>query len=266
MMIDATSTGRRQKPSVTTLCEMRLRGDALAAEPGALLGSEDALMARYQVSRPTLRQAAARVAREQLVLVRRGVGGGYFATQPTERAVSNMAAIFLRTRRAGLSDILRSVAPLHIEMARLAAIHADEHDRSALQSFLVDDERLEQGAFGFREYLRNSRQFERLLGNACHNPVLALFLQILIDLAGTLRPQEDLFIGRPQRVHEFRSRRRRVAQAILEGDPDLAVLTARRWSDVSYAWMQMDRVGHDVDASDERGAALPDPVQPPAAT
>ena len=85
-----------------------LREESLQCAEGELIGSEDDLLARHKVSRPTLRQAAALVASEQLLQVRRGVGGGYIARRPTGRAVTHMAAIFLRSRGASLDEISRS--------------------------------------------------------------------------------------------------------------------------------------------------------------
>ncbi|MGJ3627919.1 GntR family transcriptional regulator [Sphingomonas sp. MMS24-JH45] len=54
-----------------------LRRLALTSEEGTLLGSEEALMTRLGVSRPTLRQAAGLVAQDQLITIKRGVNGGY---------------------------------------------------------------------------------------------------------------------------------------------------------------------------------------------
>lgn len=68
-----------------------LRNDALRKPEGSLIGSEEELVERYGVSRPTLRQAASLVAQEQLVHVRRGVGGGYFTRRPDSHSVAHMA-------------------------------------------------------------------------------------------------------------------------------------------------------------------------------
>jgi DNA-binding GntR family transcriptional regulator len=83
---------RRSKPQgdpglSTTLRQTveALREESLRCAESELIGSEDDLLASHNVSRPTLRQAAALVAREQLLQVRRGVGGGYIARRPTEQ-------------------------------------------------------------------------------------------------------------------------------------------------------------------------------------
>ncbi|HEX4180249.1 MAG TPA: hypothetical protein VHY32_05625, partial [Caulobacteraceae bacterium] len=113
-----------------------LREESLRCAEGERIGSEDELLARHRVSRPTLRQAAALVAQEQLLQVRRGARGGYLARRPTGRAVTHMAAIFLRTRGANLDEISQSMAPIRAELARLAAVNLDDTSREALQDFL----------------------------------------------------------------------------------------------------------------------------------
>ena len=72
-----------------------LRLIAMSAEDGAFLGSEDEMIRRLAVSRPTLRAASAQVSRENLIHIRRGVGGGYFARLPDSMSVSRIAAQYL---------------------------------------------------------------------------------------------------------------------------------------------------------------------------
>src|SRR3546814_14470549 len=66
-----------------------------------LLGSEDEVMRSLEVSRPTLRQALRLLEQEQLVSVRRGVGGGLFARRPTEEGVTHTASVRSEERRVG---------------------------------------------------------------------------------------------------------------------------------------------------------------------
>ena len=214
-----------------------LREQALQCPEGALIGSEDELLARHRVSRPTLRQAAALVAQEQLLQVRRGVGGGYIARRPTGRAVTHMAAIFLRSRGASLDEISRSMAPIRAELARLAAINLDDGSRQALRDFLQSeaaDASADPG--GFPTFARSEREFCRLLGTSSHNHVLSLFFDILFDLAATMGPEHDIFLGRPERIKAYRERRVRLIEAILDGDPSVAELLAHRTSELTRPW------------------------------
>src|SRR5437899_1878308 len=92
-----------------------LRTEVLKCEDGQLIGSEEDLVERYKVSRPTLRQAVALVAEEQLLTVKRGVGGGYFARRPDAKAVVHMTAIYLHSRSAKVEEIIRALEPIRIE-------------------------------------------------------------------------------------------------------------------------------------------------------
>jgi GntR family transcriptional regulator, transcriptional repressor for pyruvate dehydrogenase complex len=225
--------------SVVKRAVQALRQDALSFADGELIGSEDELLQRHNVSRPTLRQAAALVAQEQLLKIKRGVGGGYIARRPTSRAVAHMAAVFLQTRGAGLGEIIQSVEPIRAELARLAALNVDDEGRQAIRDFLArEEERNEEDAYwGF---IRGERDFGQLMGQISRNHVMSLFLEILYDLAATLKPEHDIYRGRPDRIAEYRGKRNRIAEAVLDGDADLAVLTAHRCSSLGVGWMLED--------------------------
>ena len=59
----------------------RLRKQALETPPGELIGSETELLGVYEVSRPTLRQAAALLSQEQLIMVRGEQREGLWAVE-----------------------------------------------------------------------------------------------------------------------------------------------------------------------------------------
>ena len=213
-----------------------LRAESLQVGEGELIGSEDELLARHGVSRPTLRQAGALVAQEQLLQVRRGVGGGYIARRPTGRAVSHMAAIFLTTRQTSLDEIGHSMAPIRAELARLAATNIDDASREAFRDFLKREAE-DSGQGGFRAFARREREFGQLIGAASRNSVLALFLDILHDLAANIRPEDDVLVGHPERVQAYRERRTRLIEAIIDGDPNVAELLAQRISELNRQWI-----------------------------
>ena len=69
--MSANSSATRVDRTASALADL-----SLAGESGRFLGSEDELLLRFGVSRPTLRQAAKMVANDRLITVRRGTGGG----------------------------------------------------------------------------------------------------------------------------------------------------------------------------------------------
>jgi GntR family transcriptional regulator, transcriptional repressor for pyruvate dehydrogenase complex len=214
-----------------------LRKDARATREGVLVGSEEELLARYGVSRPTLRQAAAIVSQEQLLKIQRGVGGGYIATRPQFTAVAHMAAIFLQTRGTKLQEILRAIEPIRIELVRQATMHLDETVRAEFEAFLATDETRRQEGYSYRYFLWAEQRYAELLGRASGGTVLNLFLRILIELTGSIPPEEDILIGRTERVLEVSIQRNRVIRAILSGDVEIAVLEARRGAARNTAWI-----------------------------
>lgn len=217
-----------------------LRSDSLKCEDGALMGSEDQLLARYGISRPTLRKAAAMVAQEQLLRVRRGVGGGYIATRPTTRAVAHMAAIYLNSRNTDVDAILSSVNPIRGELSRLAAKNLDPQTQQDFANFLEADVAGRTADGEPFTFAKSEREFGRLLGIASGNLVLALFLEILHDLSATIERKNDIFFDRPDRVAAYREQRRRLVQSIISQEPDLAMLLSQRISEVGRKWWQED--------------------------
>src|ERR1700682_4492824 len=100
-----------------------------------LLGSEDDMIRMLGVSRPTLRQAARMLEQEQLLVVRRGIGGGLFGRRPTAEAGSHTASVFLRSQGATYKDLISTTTILATECARLAAANPDRAARAALAHF-----------------------------------------------------------------------------------------------------------------------------------
>ena len=230
---------KREGTTAVAKVVRRLREHALSTEAGQLLGSEDQLVETYGVSRPTLRQAAALVAQEQLLMVRRGVGGGYFARRPDTQAVAHMAAIYLQARSTTLGEIIKAIEPIKVEMAALASANRDPAMLEQWREFQERDRQVESEG-GYREFLRSEREFSRLLGVACGNNVLELFVLTLYEFCASIRREEDVYRDHPERVHDYWSRRQALVSAILLGDSEMAALTASRCARMVTDWMVED--------------------------
>lgn len=230
--------------AVSRAAEM-LRRLSMTKEDGEFLGSEDDLIAILEVSRPTLRQASAQVVQENLVTVRRGVGGGYFACVPNAMTVTRMAALFLQSRKVGLYEVLEAHRPLRTEIAGLAARNMRKSASQELIDFVAgEDNEIASGSEqSFRAFLAGEREFGRLMGDLAGNHVLDLFLSIVYGLASFTGRSEDVWFNHPDRVQVYRRHRLQMARAIIDGDEEIAKVSSRRCSDLIVGWMQEDSAG-----------------------
>lgn len=240
MTTSAQSIQPKGRDSAVDQAAAALRIYALSQESGAFLGSEEDLIEKLGVSRPTLRQASARVVQEHLITIRRGVGGGYFAQLPGSLSVSRMAALYLMSRNAGLPEITAAMKPLRAEVAMRAARNEDPAMREQLNRFVSDAADEHDSAHAYREFLKSERDFGRILGRMSNNAVLTLLIEILYDFASHLNRDQDVLINRPDRVRQYRQLRTRLASAILEGDVEVAELSSHRCSDLIEQWMHRD--------------------------
>ena len=193
----------RKKVSAVAKAAAKLRRLSMEKGDGEFIGSEEDLIAILEVSRPTLRQASAQVIQENLVSVRRGVGGGYFACIPSSMTVSRMAAIYLQSRELHLADILQAMKPLRTEIAGLAAHNLVNGDHAALAGFVAaETSDLEAGgeAKSYRDFLASEREFGRIIGSLAGNDVLNLFLSIVYDLTPFTSRDEDVWVNHPERI------------------------------------------------------------------
>jgi GntR family transcriptional repressor for pyruvate dehydrogenase complex len=260
----ASSVKGQAKPSAVRAAADALRRDAIDKDDGELLGAEEDLIRRYGVSRPTLRQAAALVAQENLLKVKRGVGGGYFASRPDSKAVAHMAAVYLRTRQTRVSELIGALAPLRIELAKLAAGGDNAAAREEMRQFLAADREVPDDQFRYRDFLRGEKVFGRILGELGGNTVIALYIDILYDFSGMLGRGEDIYVNRPDRVNEYREKRNRMAEAIVDGDVELAVVAARRCAMAAQEWLLEDLSRQSGGSPFLRLAGETAPVDPPA--
>src|SRR5262249_44465324 len=103
---------KRVSGSVIRRATDELRRTVLSHSDGEFLGSEPELVARLGISRPTFLQAAKLLEQEQLLVIKRGVGGGFFARQPSTSGVAHVAAVYLHTRAATIEHAIRSAKPI----------------------------------------------------------------------------------------------------------------------------------------------------------
>lgn len=212
-----------------------LSGLSVAASDGAFLGSETDLLARLGISRPTLRQAAKIVESDKLITVRRGIGGGFFASRPAARDAIQSPALYLRMNGATIGHVHAVTRLIAEEAAAAAAACKDERlraDMRQLRSRIESDDVTTETSV---QVIQRETEFARLLGMMSGNPVIALFMEIGYTfgfLSSELRFYQTPEDRRIVRVHQ-----RELCDAILKGDADIARVMMRRRSDQWTRWI-----------------------------
>lgn len=215
-----------------------IREDALQRPEGAFLGSEEELLARYEISRQTLRQAARVLENEQMLRVRRGVGGGYYVRRPTLEAIGRTAATYLRIRQVSLDDVVEAGQLMTPTLTRRAVLSGDEAARQELAE-LHDavDETCEFG--GSAVFLSWSNQTLLLIARLAGNPALELMTSVLGHI-GFEAGHQSFYANRPDRMTTWAKVRRKLMAAILERDGEVALLYARRGNQLIQDWLAED--------------------------
>jgi len=224
-----------------------LREQILRREDGELLGAEDELMERLGVSRPTLRQTARLLEHEQVLTVRRGVKGGYYARRPDVGSVAHVAAFYLRARGTTLPETFVAAQPLVEAAIRRAA---SSRDSSARARFAEAVTRLSQSSERTRAggMLREENEFIEHVLELAASPPIELFVRILYQF-GLSQTSARFFANRPDRVSEWAAERERLADAIVAGDPEMAILLNRRRGRRMTEWLAQDFGPSDPEAA-----------------
>jgi GntR family transcriptional repressor for pyruvate dehydrogenase complex len=187
------------------------------------LGSEDQLEARLGISRPTLRQAARLLESEQLLVARRGIGGGLFGRRPTASVVTRITSVFLASERTTLRDLFAAHLVVLPATAQIAA-RAPRPARMLIRDF--GREKFGEASFetlSGEMFWDACTEFPRLLASATGSPVMHLFVNVLMDLAMPLdRPERDEIYDNPEMRRVTATSLLAVAEAIGKGEADPA--------------------------------------------
>jgi len=231
--------GSGKRPLVSGALIKALRKQILARDEGENLGSEGELLQRLKVGRSTLRQAARLLEQEQLLDVRRGVRGGYFTRRPDESAVAQAAALYLSLRRASLKHMLEVGAVLSEMAYRLAAASQDAAQHQALQETLEALRSSARTPMDVREFLARGDTLRRAVSKLAGNPFLELFLGITYIFGGQAA-NEPLFTGKPERMAEMEALQLRMAESVLNREPEVAAALRQRVSQLLDGWARED--------------------------
>ena len=178
-------------------------------KPGDTLPSEQQLMARFGVSRPTLREAFRILEAEDLISVKRGSRGGARVTQPSLSVAARYVGLLLQVQGTTIADVYEARMVLEPACARLLARCRARQDLADLNACI---EELRGGVEAGREQVpgparwsRLAYRFHELIMQRCGSNTLAVqggVLQDIVETHLTLALSRD--VGEAETLDGFR--------------------------------------------------------------
>ena len=179
------------------------------------LPTEEELAARFEVSRPTIREALKRLAAQHLIRSRRGPTGGTFVNRPSQDEIrlnlTNAMTLLVGMGEFNLADIAETRQGLETLCCRLAA---ERRTDAHLVALAVELDIQRDPALSDVDFCASDVRFHRVLADATDNALLKFIVLTVID---ALQPVANMV------VYPFRERQRLVSQH----ESILAALQAR---------------------------------------
>jgi GntR family transcriptional regulator, transcriptional repressor for pyruvate dehydrogenase complex len=186
---------------------------------GDALGREPELVARFGVSRPSLREALRILETEGLIQVVRGLHGGVVVRQPDHRMTARTAALVLQTRNVPLADVFAARSMLEPLAAKAVAKSRRRQAAAEELRGLIAEEQValeDPEAFG-RANARFHGHLISLAGNQTLTIVAEMLSEIVARAVTTVSQAEDIVGSLATRRRGIRSQVR-LLELISEGD------------------------------------------------
>ncbi len=191
------------------------------------LPTEGELAVRFDVSRPTVREALKRLAAQNLVRSRRGPSGGTFVTRPTRdetRAmVATSAALLVSMDEFSLDEVAEARQELELVCCRLAAQRRGDAHLAALSA---EVELQRSAALSDEEFCASDVRFHQQLVAAAGNPALEFAAAGLID---SLQPAVNLVVFRFRDRAQVAVQHARLLRALAARDGEAACAALRQY-------------------------------------
>jgi GntR family transcriptional regulator, transcriptional repressor for pyruvate dehydrogenase complex len=198
--------GRQMRlPKMAELIAGNLRRQIVRGDlaEGDALPSESELMAQFDVSRPTLREAFRVLESESLIAVRRGAHGGARVQLPDPEVAARYAAIILEYRGTTLDDVYEARTVIEPPCVGLLADTRSDDAMAQLRQALIDHDAVADDPM---LSIKTHTAFHSLLVDLTGNQTLRLLMGLLehiIDMANL--SQVESTVGTA--VHERASRK-----------------------------------------------------------
>nr|WP_255493722.1 FCD domain-containing protein [Pseudomaricurvus sp. HS19] len=209
----------------------RLREVILQAEPDSNIGSLNEVAEQLGVGIVTVQQAARVLEHEGLLTVKRGPGGGYYGTRPDDAAMERAFATYMRINDISYRDAFELSVVLDCEIIRTVAGSYDARHKPLLDALLAQLEAITSA----EDVIRFEQDFRETLLRICSRPLLELLARVAMQMY-TAKDNPNQFVEQFG-IDEWRLGRRRILQAVLQHDPELAYFEAQRFRNLTLNWM-----------------------------
>lgn len=202
---------------------------------GESLGSEIELMQRFDASRAVFREAVRLLEHHQIATMRRGRGGGLFVAEPGVETIAETAAIHLEHRGITAAHLAEIRMIVELAVAELATERLDDAGRARLEETL---ER-ESASNELERFTAAAHDLHATLAALTGNPVLELVARVLVrltELHQTARGRDAA--GIREMPENVRRAHRKIVEAVVDGDTDLARTRMRRHLEALASWLE----------------------------
>jgi GntR family transcriptional repressor for pyruvate dehydrogenase complex len=165
--------GQFKQPKVSSMVADLLRQRVLDGEIEDMLPSQDALLAEFSISKPSLREALRILESEGLITVRRGNLGGAFIHRPTARHAAYMMALVLQSRAAPIDDVAAALKHLEGTCVGLCAARPDRLEE-VVPHLDQSNDRAQAALDDPLVYVTETADFHRLLVSLCGSESMML--------------------------------------------------------------------------------------------
>ncbi len=184
------------------------------------LPTEEVLAKKFNVSRPTIREALKRLAAQNLIRSRRGPTGGTFVNRPSQEDLNSIltesAMLMVSMGEFSLSEIAEARRELEQACCRLAAERREEEHLLALAAEI---EKQKNPKTTDVDFCASDVRFHRALVDATRNPVLQFVMYAVIE---ALQPATNLVIFRFRERGKIISQHEQIYAAIKARNADIA--------------------------------------------
>lgn len=187
--------------------------------PDDRLPSEPELIARFGMSKGTIREAIRLLEAQGLVKTRTGPGGGAFVNAPSESRTQALLSNYFYFRDLSIEDIYQLRRVLEPELAADLAGKLSEHDLQRLEATMnqfdapacnAEEERLQHIA---------SLEFHKVLGEFTDNAMLGFAVRFLANVLIELTVYRRLFNPPNPEIYELgQTCQGQLIDALREGD------------------------------------------------